>query len=91
MTQPDPQIEQRVIALLAAHARTPITPTAATRIVADTQMDSVAVMDFVLEIEDAFDLTIPLNRIAEIVTVGDLVRELTQIRTTLPTNNDKPE
>ena len=40
---------------------------------ADTDMDWVAVMDFFLELEDEFDITIPLNRLAEIKTVDDSV------------------
>ena len=41
-------------------------------VVEDTGLDSVSVMDFVMELEDEFDITIPLDRIAEIRTVGDL-------------------
>jgi acyl carrier protein len=29
-------------------------------------------MDFVMELEDEFDITIPLDQIAEVRTVGDL-------------------
>ena len=43
-------------------------------VVEDTGLDSVSVMDFVMELEDAFDITIPLDRIAEVRTVGDLVK-----------------
>jgi len=48
----------------------------------DTGLDSVSVMDFVMEIEDEFDITIPLDRIAEMRKVGDLanaVRTLSQV------------
>jgi acyl carrier protein len=41
-------------------------------VVEDTGLDSVSVMDFVMELEDEFDVTIPLDRIAEVRTVGDL-------------------
>ncbi len=41
-------------------------------VVEDTGLDSVSVMDFVMELEDEFDITIPLDRIAEMRTVGDL-------------------
>jgi len=46
----------------------------ATRIVQDLELDSVAVMDFILSIEDRFDISIPLDRVADIVTVEDLAR-----------------
>lgn len=45
-----------------------------TRIVQDLELDSVAVMDFILSIEDRFDISIPLDRVADIVTVDDLVQ-----------------
>ena len=41
-------------------------------VVEDTGLDSVSVMDFVMELEDEFDISIPLDRIAEVRTVGDL-------------------
>ena len=41
-------------------------------VIADTGLDSVSVMDFVMELEDEFDITIPLDQIAEVRTVGDL-------------------
>jgi acyl carrier protein len=44
-----------------------------TNIVNDLGLDSVAVMDFVMEIEDRFDVSVPLDKIAEIETLGDLV------------------
>ena len=44
-----------------------------TNIVNDLGLDSVAVMDFVMEIEDQFDISVPLDKIAEIETLGDLV------------------
>jgi len=41
-------------------------------VVEDTGLDSVSIMDFVMELEDEFDITIPLDQIAEVRTVGDL-------------------
>ena len=43
-------------------------------VVEDTGLDSVSVMDFVMELEDEFDITIPLDQIAEARTVGDLAK-----------------
>jgi acyl carrier protein len=44
------------------------------KIARDLGLDSVAVMDFVMDIEDHFDISIPLDRIAEVETVEDLTR-----------------
>jgi acyl carrier protein len=43
-----------------------------TDISADLNIDSVAVMDFVMEVEDHFDIEIPLNVVAETRSIGDL-------------------
>ena len=49
-----------------------------TDIASDLNIDSVAVMDFVMEIEDRFDIDIPLNLLAETRTLGDLVKIVQQ-------------
>jgi acyl carrier protein len=45
-----------------------------TDISADLNIDSVTVMDFVMEVEDHFDIEIPLNVLSETRTMGDLVK-----------------
>ena len=47
---------------------------AATDISTDLNIDSVTVMDFVMEVEDHFDIEIPLNLLSETRTVGDLAK-----------------
>jgi acyl carrier protein len=47
---------------------------AETDIAADLEVDSVAVMDLVMTIEDAYDIMIPMNRLSEVRTVGDLAQ-----------------
>ncbi len=42
-------------------------------LVADLAIDSAAAMDLVMEVEDRYDLDIPLNELADLRTVGDLV------------------
>jgi acyl carrier protein len=72
-------IEARVLELVSAHARNDIRPGPETDIVADAGMDSVAVMDFVLDLEESFDITIPLDRLTDIRTVADVVGEVRSI------------
>lgn len=72
-------IEERILTLLSTKVKPGVDLTRDTSIVADTGLDSVSVMDFVLELEDEFDINIPLDRIAEVKTVADLagaVRDL---------------
>ena len=45
----------------------------ATTFAGDLEWDSLTVMDFVAEVEDAFDIIITMNMQAEIETVGQLV------------------
>lgn len=52
----------------------------ATTFAGDLEWDSLTVMDFVAEVEDAFDIVITMNMQAEIENVGqlvDAVRKLT--------------
>lgn len=48
--------------------------TPATDISSDLNIDSVTVMDFVMEVEDHFDIEIPLNVLSETRTIADLVK-----------------
>ncbi len=44
-----------------------------TDILQDLTVDSLAVMNFIMTLEDKFDISIPLNVLPGIRTVGDLV------------------
>lgn len=44
-----------------------------TDILQDLTVDSLAVMNFIMTLEDRFDISIPLNVLPDIRTVGDLV------------------
>ena len=48
--------------------------TASTDISTDLNIDSVTVMDFVMEVEDHFDIEIPLNVLSETRTIADLAK-----------------
>jgi acyl carrier protein len=45
---------------------------AATDIPAELNIDSVGVMDFIMEVEDHYDIEIPLNVVSETRTVAEL-------------------
>jgi acyl carrier protein len=69
--------DDRILAVirekLAAHDAAGIDIGPDTDLAADLAIDSVAAMDLVMEIEDHFDLDIPVNDLSELRTVGDLV------------------
>jgi acyl carrier protein len=50
----------------------PAAITSETVIAEDLTMDSLQVMDLMMELEDHFDVSIPLNLVPEIATVGQL-------------------
>lgn len=54
--------------------------TADTVIAEDLSMDSLQVMDLMMELEDKFDVSIPLNMLPEIATVGQLVQTIVSSR-----------
>ncbi len=58
----------------------PVAISPSTNIVEDLGMDSLGVMNFVMAIEDFYDISIPLDRIALIETVGDLIDSVEDLR-----------
>lgn len=51
-----------------------------TDFIADLEADSVAVLDMVMDIEDFYDISIPVNTISETKTVGELVDAIHKIK-----------
>ncbi|MCA0302553.1 MAG: acyl carrier protein [Proteobacteria bacterium] len=51
-----------------------------TVIAKDLTIDSLAIMDMVMELEDRFDVSIPMNVIAEIHTVDQLADTILELR-----------
>ena len=50
-----------------------------TDLVADLNLDSMRVMDILAEVEDYFDISVPLNILPDIRTIGDLTLQLQKI------------
>ena len=50
-----------------------------TALVADLGLDSIQVMRLLLEIEDYFDISIPVNILPDVRTIGDLVGQLEKL------------
>ena len=69
-----------VVEIIEPLNRKNVTITEATRFAADLEWDSLTVLDFVADIEDAFDVIISMNMQAEIETVGQLVDALQRLQ-----------
>ena len=73
------QILDQVYDVLKPHAKKGQMLGEDTELVGDLDLDSVQVLELLLEIEDQFDISIPLNTLPDIHTVKDLARELEKI------------
>ena len=69
----------RIAALIEPFNKKGTAQSDATTFAGDLEWDSLTVMDFVAEVEDAFDIVITMNMQAEIETVGQLVDAVSKL------------
>jgi acyl carrier protein len=79
MTQHDDTLG-RLLEILQRHDKQGHTLTPETELVADLGLDSVQVMELLLELEDEFDVSIPLNVLPDVRTVNDLCGQIRRVR-----------
>jgi len=84
MDEVSQEVRSRISAALQEVVGRPVVVTDKTDIVNDLGLDSLAVMNFVMALEDEYDISMPLDRMAEVQTVGDLVRTIEDLRGKLP-------
>lgn len=65
-------IADAIIEMIATLPQATPGVTRETNIVRDLGLDSLAVMNFVMALEDRFDVSIPMDKLVGIETVGDL-------------------
>src|SRR5712692_4402892 len=74
MLQPvSTRIEDGVIAVLKNVSRRPIEPSLESNLIADLGFDSLQVLETIAELEDRFNISIPLDDAAAPRTVADVV------------------
>jgi acyl carrier protein len=73
MTDDDPRVFEAICAILRRSAPESVTLTPATELTADLNIDSVAAMDLIMHVEDEFGIDIPINLVADLRTLQDLV------------------
>ncbi len=71
------QVAQVILQALAPWSAQPVTETS--RFGEDIALDSVQLMELLMALEDHFDITIPMNAVGDVATVGDLCDLLTRI------------
>lgn len=66
--------------LIAAYNRKGIALGEGTGLTSDLGLSSLEVMELVEQIEDHYDISIPLNILPDVSTIGDLARKLAELR-----------
>ena len=80
MSQPaSPPLEEGVIDVLKNVSRRPIDPVPESDLVADLGFDSLQVLEVVAELEDRFDISIPLNDVPATRTVAQIVAQVVRL------------
>ena len=70
---------EEIVGLLEPFNKEGISLNKDTNITSDLEIDSVAVMDFVMELEEKLDISIPVNMLSEVQTIGDLANVVQEI------------
>lgn len=72
------EILEEVRRLLGRVLKSPVSIEEKTELVNDLGLDSLAALQLVEEVEDAFDISFPLNELSRIRTVRDFVLQIQQ-------------
>jgi acyl carrier protein len=83
MTAHDDQLFREVCAILERYRPAHLELTPSTELSGDLNIDSVAAMDLIMEIEDKFGIDIPINLLSDLRNLQDLldvVRQQTERR-----------
>ena len=83
MTAHDDQLFREVCAILERYRPAHVELRPATELSGDLNIDSVAAMDLIMEIEDKFGIDIPINLLSDLRNLQDLldvVRQQTERR-----------
>lgn len=70
------RFEQDTLAIIRRLSRRPIEPTPEKALMADLEFDSLQVLEFVGELEEHFQISIPLESLTHLHTVGQIVAEV---------------
>jgi len=80
MAQPaSAPIEDGVLDVLKNVSRRPIEPSLESDLVADLGFDSLQILEVIAELEDRFDISIPLNNVPATRTVADVVAQVARL------------
>jgi acyl carrier protein len=87
MPQPaSPPIQDGVLDVLKQVSRRPIEPALDSELIADLGFDSLQILEVIAELEDRFDISIPLNDLPATRTVGQVVAQVSRLVEDRPTS-----
>ena len=72
-------IEDGVLDVLKQVSRRPIEPSLDSDLVADLGFDSLQILEVIAELEDRFDISIPLNGVPATRTVAQVVAQVARL------------
>ena len=79
MSADNDNVLTRVLSIVDRIIKGRVALSADTELQEDVGMTSLQVMDLVLEIEEEFDISFPLNRLPDIRTIKDLAQEIVAV------------
>jgi acyl carrier protein len=69
-------ITEQLFELIRPYSEEPIVLSEQTSIIGDVGLDSMQVMELVMQIEDDFDVSVPLNILPDVNTIGEFAKHL---------------
>ena len=73
------EFERDTVDILKRLSRKPVEPSPDSELLADLGFDSLLVLELVGELEDHFNIAVPLNALTHIRTVGQIVAEVRRL------------
>jgi acyl carrier protein len=75
------RFERETIEIVKRLSRKPIDPTPQSELMADLGFDSLQVLELVGELEDHYNIAVPLNGLTHVRTVGQIAAEIGRLVT----------
>ncbi|MGE0449620.1 MAG: acyl carrier protein [Vicinamibacterales bacterium] len=76
------RFERDTIDILKRVSRRPVEPAPDSELMADLGFDSLQILEFVGELEDHFNIAVPLNSLTHLRTVGQIAAEVRRLAST---------
>jgi acyl carrier protein len=73
------EILDQLFGLVRPYCEQPITLREQTRLIDDVGLNSMKVMELVMQVEDHFDISVPLNILPDVQTVGEFAEQVQKL------------